>query len=156
MYVVLFIIMSLTFIHYYLCLHHYKICQGYKLLSSQQQYRQRIGNLRLNSEAPTEAAAPVAIPKTTDEKAQSRALPGKSWLKCRPLGIGACAGQSVMKNEAFETLVDTSDAWISKRTGIRSRHVIQSGSSLREISITAAKDALKSCNVNPMVSLLHL
>lgn len=90
------------------------------------------------------------VEKTTDAAAQKKALAGKSWLKCRPLGIGACAGQSVMANSAFESLVDTNDAWISKRTGIRSRHVIQSGSSLREIAVESAKNALASSGVNAM------
>lgn len=47
-----------------------------------------------------------------------------------------------MNNDAFATLVDTNDAWISKRTGIRNRHVIKEGSSLREIAVESAKAAL--------------
>jgi 3-oxoacyl-[acyl-carrier-protein] synthase III len=88
--------------------------------------------------------APAKTEKTVDSVARTAALPGKSWLKCRPIGIGACAGQSVMPNNAFETLVDTSDSWISKRTGIRTRHVIESGSSLRDIAVQSAKAALES------------
>lgn len=88
------------------------------------------------------------VEKTPAATAQKNALAGKSWLKCRPLGVGACAGQSIMANSAFESLVDTNDAWISKRTGIRSRHVIQSGSSLREIAVDSAKNALTNAGVN--------
>lgn len=88
------------------------------------------------------------IIKTLDIDARSRAKAGKSWLKCRPIGIGACAGQSVMPNSAFETLVDTNDAWISKRTGIRNRHVIQPGSSLRSIAVESALAALADSGVN--------
>ena len=86
--------------------------------------------------------------KTTDDAARGRAKAGKSWLKCRPIGIGACAGQSVMPNSAFESLVDTNDAWISKRTGIRNRHVIQPGSSLRGIAVESAIAALADSGVN--------
>jgi len=78
--------------------------------------------------------------------AREKALPGKSWLKCKPLGVGACAGQGVMSNDAFATLVDTNDAWISKRTGIRNRHVIKEGSSLREIAVESALAALANSN----------
>jgi 3-oxoacyl-[acyl-carrier-protein] synthase III len=75
---------------------------------------------------------------------------GKSWLKCRPIGIGAVAGQSVMPNEVFETLVETNDAWISKRTGIRRRHTLVEGSSLRSISAQAAREALAGSKVSPL------
>jgi len=94
------------------------------------------------------AAPPVPRSKTTPAAARSLALPGKSWLKCKPMGVGACAGQSVMNNDAFASLVDTNDAWISKRTGIRNRHVIKEGSSLREIAIESALAALANSKVN--------
>jgi 3-oxoacyl-[acyl-carrier-protein] synthase-3 len=55
-----------------------------------------------------------------------------------------------MPNDAFETLVDTSDAWISKRTGIRRRHILEEGSSLRAIAVLSAKEALASSGVNPL------
>jgi 3-oxoacyl-[acyl-carrier-protein] synthase-3 len=90
----------------------------------------------------------VSAPKTDETVARQRSKPGKSWLKCRPIGIGSCAGQSVLPNDAFATLVDTSDAWIGKRTGIRKRHVLETGSSLREISIASAKQALESSGVS--------
>ena len=83
----------------------------------------------------------------TIEDAKLKATAGKSWLKCRPVGIGSVAGQNVMPNDAFQTLVETNDKWISKRTGIRNRHMIQSGSSLREIGIDSAKQALSSAGV---------
>jgi 3-oxoacyl-[acyl-carrier-protein] synthase-3 len=88
----------------------------------------------------TDPVVPVA--KTSDAVARKRAVKGKSWLNCRPISIGSCAGQASMPNSAFETLVDTNDAWISKRTGIRNRHVIQPGSSLRDIAVESAKAAL--------------
>ena len=53
-----------------------------------------------------------------------------------------------MNNDAFASLVDTNDAWISKRTGIRNRHVIKEGSSLREIAIESALAALANSKVN--------
>ena len=107
--------------------------QAFKLLGGMPTLRQRSSALWMS--------------KTTSAAAQTAAVPGKSWLKCKPLGVGACAGQNVMKNACFETLVDTNDEWISKRTGIRSRHVIQSGSSLRDIAIESAKNALENSGV---------
>jgi 3-oxoacyl-[acyl-carrier-protein] synthase-3 len=96
----------------------------------------------------SESIEKVEKVKTTDGIARGRAKSGKSWLKCRPIGIGGCAGQLVMPNSAFESLVDTNDAWISKRTGIRNRHVIQPGASLRSIAIESAQAALVDSGVN--------
>ena len=88
--------------------------------------------------------------KTTYAEASSRAVPGKSWIKCRTIGVGSCPGQAILPNSHYETLVETSDAWISKRTGIRSRHIIEAGSSLRDIAVISAKEALQSSNTNPI------
>lgn len=105
-------------------------------------------NLLKMTEESTAETVNLVIPKTTDEIARERSKKGKSWLKCRPIGIGGIGGQTVVQNEAFQSLVDTSDAWISKRTGIRSRHVIQSGSSLRDLSIKSAIEALNNAGIN--------
>lgn len=81
------------------------------------------------------------------DQAREKAVAGRSWMRCRPIGVGAFAGEDVIQNSAFESLVDTSDKWIAKRTGIRSRHVIKDGSSLREIAIKSAKLALEDAKV---------
>jgi hypothetical protein len=55
-----------------------------------------------------------SVPKTTTAEARKVSKPGKSWMKCRPIGIVGTGGQNVVSNDYFQTLVDTSDAWISK------------------------------------------
>jgi 3-oxoacyl-[acyl-carrier-protein] synthase-3 len=90
--------------------------------------------------------------KTTIADARKTSTPGKSWVKARAVGVGSFAGQAVMQNSVFETLVDTNDAWISKRTGIRSRHVItptenNQNSGLRDIAIKSALAALENAKV---------
>lgn len=79
-----------------------------------------------------------------------KSIPGKSWFKCRPVSIGAFPGQNTMPNQNFESLVDTNDAWIAKRTGIRKRHLIREGTSLRTLAIESAKRALERGNINPL------
>ena len=54
------------------------------------------------------------------------------------------AGQNVMHNDAFQSLVETSDKWITKRTGISNRHIIEKGSTLRDIGVKSAQQALGS------------
>ena len=76
------------------------------------------------------------------------ARPGMSWLNVKLSGVGAFAGEERMPNDAFESLVETSDAWISKRTGIRSRHVLREGTSLRDAAVASAREALGGAGVD--------
>lgn len=106
-------------------------------------------SVRIQAAAGEDSAQVAATPAlTTPEAARKRATAGKSWYKCRPTGVGSCAGQDSIPNDAYKTLVDTNDAWISKRTGIRNRHVIKKGSNLREIAVESAQTALQNSAVD--------
>jgi 3-oxoacyl-[acyl-carrier-protein] synthase-3 len=52
------------------------------------------------------------------------------------------APQRVMTNEELESLVDTSDEWITSRTGIKQRRIAAPGESTSSMGIEAAKIAL--------------
>ena len=56
-------------------------------------------------------------------------------------GIGKCVPEKVVTNFDLESIVETSDEWISKRTGIRSRHVVVNETAT-ELALKAAGDAL--------------
>lgn len=73
--------------------------------------------------------------------------PGKSMLKSRPIGIGSCAPDTVMPNSELEALVETSDEWITTRTGIRKRHLLREGQGVSDLAITASKKALEMAGV---------
>jgi len=88
------------------------------------------------------------IERTTKAESIGKSIEGKSWFKCKPLGVGACAGQTVVPNKALETLVDTNDAWIKKRTGIMKRHLLSEGTGLRDIASQAALEALTNSNIS--------
>ena len=96
-----------------------------------------------------QSASVVKFEKTTPAVAMSRSVKGKSWVKCKAVGVGGCAGQNVMHNDDFESLVDTNDAWINKRTGIHKRRLIAKGSSLRELAAGAARSALENAGIDP-------
>lgn len=63
-------------------------------------------------------------------------------------GIGKCVPEKVVTNDDLSHLVETSDEWISKRTGIRSRHVAVEETAT-ELAIAAVKDALKMSGEKP-------
>lgn len=56
-------------------------------------------------------------------------------------GIGKCVPEKTVTNDDLARLVETSDEWISKRTGIRSRHVAVEETATG-LAISAARDAL--------------
>ncbi len=61
----------------------------------------------------------------------------------RIIGTGSELPQRTVTNQDLTRFLDTSDEWISTRTGIRERRVL-SGESLSELAARAAKDALTS------------
>jgi len=61
----------------------------------------------------------------------------------RIIGTGSALPQRTVTNQDLTRFLDTSDEWISTRTGIRERRVL-SGESLSELAARAAKDALTS------------
>ncbi len=63
-------------------------------------------------------------------------------------GIGAYAPTKVLTNADFERIVDTSDEWITSRTGIKRRHVVgDSGEATSDMSIKAARQALEDAGM---------
>jgi len=53
-----------------------------------------------------------------------------------------------VSNAQLEQVVDTTDEWISKRTGIRSRHLLSPDGTLTELASSAASRALESAGVD--------
>ena len=66
----------------------------------------------------------------------------------RLVGTGKYLPQKIVSNEDFEKIVDTSDEWIVKRTGIKNRHVSQ-GEYTFVMGLKAAKKAIKDADISP-------
>ena len=58
-------------------------------------------------------------------------------------GWGMKVPEKILTNADFERMVDTSDEWITSRTGIKERHVISPGEKTSTLSIAAARQALE-------------
>ncbi|KKK87240.1 hypothetical protein LCGC14_2755210, partial [marine sediment metagenome] len=63
-------------------------------------------------------------------------------------GIGSAVPKKVMTNFDFEKFLDTSDEWITKRTGIKERRIISNGESTMTLGTAAAKDALEDAGID--------
>jgi 3-oxoacyl-[acyl-carrier-protein] synthase-3 len=63
------------------------------------------------------------------------------------LGSGRAVPEKILTNDDLAKLVDTSDAWIRSRTGIRQRHVAEPGAALSDLVTEAAQKALDDAGV---------
>ena len=57
-------------------------------------------------------------------------------------GLGACLPETVVTNDDLAAVLDTSDEWITQRTGIRARRVAGPGLSASDLGIPAGRAAL--------------
>jgi len=62
-------------------------------------------------------------------------------------GVGFCAPPGVLTNEDLEKLVDTSDEWITQRTGMKRRHIIWPEGTTSDLAVPAAKSALQAAGL---------
>ena len=63
-------------------------------------------------------------------------------------GWGKCVPPAVLTNEDLTTFMDTSDEWITSRTGIRERRICHCNFS--DMAIVAARRALAAADLDPM------
>lgn len=64
-------------------------------------------------------------------------------------GLGRYIPEKVYDNAYFETIVDTSDEWITRRTGIKERHIAEDNEYTTDIAAKAAKAAIADAKINP-------
>ncbi len=69
-------------------------------------------------------------------------------LRSRLAGTGSYLPEKVLTNHDLERMVDTSDAWIFARTGIRERRISVDETS-SDMGAKAAKNALKAAGLHP-------
>ncbi len=63
-------------------------------------------------------------------------------------GWGKYLPPNVMTNKDLEEIVDTTDEWIRKRTGIKQRRIVDEDTATSDIAIEASKEALKKANLD--------
>jgi 3-oxoacyl-[acyl-carrier-protein] synthase-3 len=63
------------------------------------------------------------------------------------VGTGRYAPSKVLTNAELEKMVDTSDAWITERTGIRERRIAADGENTSDMASAAARAALESAGL---------
>lgn len=63
-------------------------------------------------------------------------------------GFGAYAPERILTNADIESMVETTDEWITTRTGIRQRHVVAPGQTTSDLAVEAARAALADAGLD--------
>jgi len=69
--------------------------------------------------------------------------------KLKIVGTGSCLPKKVLTNFDLEQMVDTSDEWITSRTGIKERRIADDGTATSDLVTGAAWKALESAQMEP-------
>jgi len=62
--------------------------------------------------------------------------------------IGAYVPKKILTNDDLSKMVDTSDEWIVKRTGIKERHIASDSETTSDMGVEAAKLAIERSGIN--------
>ncbi len=73
----------------------------------------------------------------------------KTLGRSRILGTGHYVPKRVLTNAELESMVNTSDAWIRERTGIRERHIAAEGELTSDMAAAAARSAMERAGITP-------
>ncbi len=85
--------------------------------------------------------------------APSRATPGASRTAAI-LGVASYVPDGIITNADLEAMVDTSDAWILERTGIRERRKVASGMTTSIMAAEAGRRAMAAAGVDSVDALI--
>ena len=65
------------------------------------------------------------------------------------VATGSYLPEKVLSNNDLEKMVDTSDEWITERTGIKERRIAAEGESTSDLCANAIKDACTNAGIDP-------
>ena len=69
--------------------------------------------------------------------------------RAKIVGVGAYAPKRILSNADLEKMVETNDAWIVQRSGIRERHIADETEATSDLALKAAQQAIERANLVP-------
>lgn len=69
-------------------------------------------------------------------------------MRARVVGTGCAVPDKVLTNQDLERIVDTTDEWITSRTGIKRRHIAAPDEALSDFAVPAAQRALEMAGMD--------
>ncbi len=70
-------------------------------------------------------------------------------MRGRITGTGSYAPEKILNNFDLEKMVDTSDKWITERTGVKERRVAKASEAASDLGLEASKRALRNAGIKP-------
>src|SRR5579885_2551154 len=68
-------------------------------------------------------------------------------VRSQVIGCGAYLPRRVVTNAELAETLETSDAWITQRTGIRQRHVVAEGETTSDLALAAGRKAIANAGI---------
>ncbi|MFH1803512.1 MAG: beta-ketoacyl-ACP synthase III [Pseudomonadota bacterium] len=68
-------------------------------------------------------------------------------VRSRIIGCGSYLPSTILTNEELASRVDTSDEWITARTGIKQRHIAAEGETTSDLAVNAARMAMDHAGI---------
>lgn len=73
----------------------------------------------------------------------------KSKITAAITGVSSYVPETLLTNKDLEKMVDTSDEWITSRTGIKTRHILkEEGKATSDLAVPAIKNLLEKKNIS--------
>ena len=69
-------------------------------------------------------------------------------MNSKIIGVGSYLPDKVLTNFDLEKLIDTTDEWITQRTGIHERHIAAEGQSTSDMAVEAVKRAITNAQIS--------
>jgi 3-oxoacyl-[acyl-carrier-protein] synthase-3 len=79
---------------------------------------------------------------------KEKLLQGKVSL-AKVTAIGTAVPPKILTNDDLEKMVDTTDAWIQERTGIRQRHIVEKGVATSDLATEAVLKIIAQTGLQP-------
>lgn len=70
-------------------------------------------------------------------------------IRSRITGTGSYAPEKILTNADLERMVDTSDEWITARSGIKERRIANENQAVSDLAYEASKKAIKNAGLKP-------
>src|SRR3989440_1127328 len=78
-----------------------------------------------------------------------RAKHGFRGRTCSIISVGSYVPEKILTNADLEKMVETSDEWITSRTGIKERHIAAPNEFTSDMATQAARRAMESGGIAP-------
>src|ERR1700719_1146255 len=104
---------------------------------------------RLNSRSIRISSKKSAVTMNEVPRSRPRSRFGKALRTVSIIGTGSYVPEKVLTNADLSRMVDTSDEWITTRTGIKERRVAAKDETTSDMAAKAALQALEQAKVKP-------